>query len=444
MSDATIYALASAPGRAGVAVIRVSGRRAGAALEALAGRPAGEPRRLLAVIVRDPATGAALDRGLAAWFPGPHSFTGEDVAELHVHGGVAVVSAVLAGLAGLDGLRLAQPGEFARRAFENGKMDLTAAEGLADLVNAETEAQRRQALRQLQGELGALYEGWRGRLLRALAHHEATIDFSDEDLPEEMEGAVRGDVAALEGEIAGHLADDRRGERLREGVRLAIIGPPNSGKSSLFNLLARRDAVIVSETAGTTRDVVEMRMDLGGYPLVVADTAGLRETADGIEREGVRRAERQGAAADLKLAVFDGAVGAWKDPATAALVDADTLAVINKRDLGEPAPPLEVNGREVRAISVHRGDGIEGLIRELSEEGADRCLSGGSPLLTRARHREALGECREALGRFAAAGSSELAAEDLRLAARALGRITGRVGVEDILDVIFEDFCIGK
>lgn len=437
----TIFALASGRGRAGIAVIRVSGAGAGAALCRLTGCDAPPPPRQ-AVRARfcDPATGEPLDDGLALWFPAPASFTGEDVAELQIHGGAAVIAALLAGLAEIDGLRPAEAGEFSRRAFELGKLDLTAAEGLADLIAAETEAQRRQALRQAGGELARLYEDWRARLVRVLAHLEADMDFSDEELPEDLIAGAMASTEALDADIAAHLDDDHRAERLREGLTLAIIGPPNAGKSSLLNLLARRDAAIVSDTAGTTRDVIEVHLDLGGYPLTVADTAGLRDDAVGeVEDEGVRRSRRQAAAADLKLAVFD-ATTVPPDSGTAALIDADTIVVFNKCDLAGPPP----DGPQGLAVSVKTGSGIEELMGLLEDAVSQRLASGGGPAPTRARHRRALLDCRAALARAREAVGVELAAEDLRLAARALGRITGRVDVEDLLDLIFGEFCIGK
>src|SRR5690606_16468341 len=298
----TIFALASAAGRAGVAVVRLSGSTASRALETLSSQPLPSPRRASLRRLHDSA-GERLDDALVLWFPAPHSYTGEDVVELHLHGGRAVVRDVLEALAAVPGLRPAEPGEFTRRAFDNGKLDLAEVEGLADLIDAETAGQRRQALRQLDGGLSALGEGWRARLVRILAQLEADIDFPDEDLPERVAAAVAPGIEELANEMRRHLDDGRRGEILREGFHIAIIGPPNAGKSSLLNWLAQRDAAIVSDTAGTTRDVVEVRLDLGGWPVIVADTAGLRETAETVEREGIRRARARAEAADLVIAL---------------------------------------------------------------------------------------------------------------------------------------------
>ena len=319
----TIYALATAPGRGGVAVIRVSGPQAAAALLALARRETlPPPRKAVRSWLTHPLTGAPLDDGLALWFPAPASFTGEDVVELHLHGGRAVVRGVAEALSALASLRPAEPGEFTRRAFLNGKLDLTAAEGLADLIDADTEAQRVQALRQLGGALASLYDGWRAELVNILAYQEATIDFPDEEIPSDLDEAARGRIAGLAKALRAHLADDRRGERLRDGVHIAIVGPPNAGKSSLLNVLAKREAAIVSEQAGTTRDVIEVHLDLGGYPVVVADTAGLRESGDLIESEGIRRARERAEAADLRIALFDGSAWPEIDMPTALLIDA--------------------------------------------------------------------------------------------------------------------------
>jgi tRNA modification GTPase len=396
------------------------------------------PRRARHVRLRDPDSGAAIDDAIVLWFPAPHSVTGEDVAEFHIHGSRAVLAVLIAALS-QQGLRLAEPGEFTRRAFFNDKLDLLQAEAIADLTAAETEAQRRQALRQLEGGLGDIYRDWAARLLRLLAHFEAAIDFPDEDLPPEIERGVADETAVLAAAIAAHLADERRGERLRDGIAITIVGPPNAGKSSLLNCLAQREAAITSPIAGTTRDVIEVAIDLGGYPVVLADTAGLRESADLIEREGLRRALARAEAAELRLFVFearcpDQVAGA------AALPAGETLLIANKIDLGADRAALPPGAIAVSALT---GEGIPALIETLAHRiAADYDLA--APLLTRARHREALEVALEALRRSLAAPLPELRAEDLRLAWRSLGRITGQVDVEDLLDVIFADFCIGK
>lgn len=437
----TIYALSSAAGRAGVAVIRVSGPAADEAVRALSGEGPGPAREAVLRTLRDPADSAALDRALVLWFEGPASFTGEDVAEFHVHGGRAVVDGVLGALGRLPALRIAAAGEFTRRAFENGKFDLTEVEGLGDLIEAETAAQRVQALRQMEGALGELYEGWRGRLLRVLAHAEAEIDFPDEDVPGDLTRKLAPEIGRLAHEIRAHLDDGHRGERLRDGVEVAIVGPPNVGKSSLLNRLARREAAIVSDEAGTTRDVLEVRLDLGGVPVTLADTAGLREAANAVEREGVRRALARAEKADLRIVVAalraDGGLDGTFDMAREG-----DLRIVNKADLGRPGLP------GVIPVSAATGEGLDQLEEALTARIG--LLAGDSerPVITRARHREGLQACLEglqrALGALAAERETELVAEDLRLAARSLGRITGRVDVEDLLDVVFRDFCIGK
>ncbi|HYN40114.1 MAG TPA: tRNA uridine-5-carboxymethylaminomethyl(34) synthesis GTPase MnmE [Rhodospirillales bacterium] len=444
MDAQTIFAIASGRGRAGIAVIRVSGPVAGSALTHLAGRMP-PPRRATRAGLRDGA-GDLLDDGLILWFPAPASFTGEDVAELHIHGGRAVIDGVLEALGRYSGLRPAEPGEFSRRAFANGKMDLTAAEGLADLVEAETAAQRRQALRQMQGGLARLYDAWRAQLLTALAHVEATIDFSDEDVPAELESGVHESLLALAAEISAHIDDGRRGERLRTGVDVAILGPPNAGKSSLLNALAGRAAAIVSPNPGTTRDVIEVALDLGGYPVLLADTAGVREGNDEIEREGVGRALARARAADIRVVVVDGAVWPRADPVTMALIDATSLVVLNKADLlteGSGQRP-EFGGRAALLVSALTGHGVTELVAALEGAVAARFDLAVAPALTRQRHRAALTSCLAALRRVERGPAVELLAEDLRTAAAALGRITGRVDVEQVLDVIFRDFCIGK
>jgi len=387
----------------------------------------------------DPQSGEVLDDGLVLWFPAPRSATGEDVAELHLHGSRAVLAAVMQALARL-GLRLAEPGEFTRRAFLNNKLDLLQAEAIADLAAAETEAQRRQALRQLGGELGDVYRGWRDRLTRILAHLEAAIDFPDEDLPPEIEDRILGETDRLVAEIERHLADGHRGERLRDGIDAAIVGPANAGKSSLLNRIARRDVAITSPVPGTTRDVIEVAIDLGGYPIVLADTAGLRDSADAIEQEGKRRAVQRAEQAEIRLFVFDIAHPADAAGAS-AWPGADTILVANKIDLARAAdtdlsPPA-------LPVSALTGEGIDRLLTLLGERVA-QTYRIEAPVLTRARHRQALEEATASLQRSFFATLPELRAEDLRLALRSLGRITGAVDVEDLLDVIFRDFCIGK
>lgn len=434
----TIFALSTAPGRAGVAVLRVSGAGARQALEDLSGGGVPAPRQAQLAELRDPGSGQPIDRALLLWFPGPRSFTGEDVAEFHVHGGRAVIESLLTALGRVPGLRLAEPGEFARRAFAQGKLDLTEAEGLADLINAETEGQRLQALRQMRGELSNIYEGWRTRLIRVLAYAEADIDFAEEELPDALLKNLQPEIRALSSEIMRHLDDGGRGERLRDGVEVAIIGPPNVGKSSLLNRLAGREAAIVSEEAGTTRDVLEVRLDLAGVPVILADTAGLREAAGAIEAEGVRRALARAEAADLRLVIA--AAGSAPD---FSLAQEGDLKILNKADLGASR-----SAADVLAVSAKNGEGFERLLAMLSERVRARFGLSEHPGVTRARHREGL----EAAGRHLEMASSGIAggvesalvAEELRLAMRALGRITGRVDVEDLLDVVFRDFCIGK
>ena len=434
MRDDTIFALSSAPGRAGVALFRVSGPQAGAAVRALTGQGPPHPRRAALRAFVD-GKGRAIDHGLLLWFPGPASFTGEDCAEFHAHGGRAIADGLMEALGAVPGLRPAEAGEFTRRAVENGKLDLTRAEALADLIDAETESQRRQALRQYGGAAEALYEDWRTRLIAAGALAEAAIDFAEEELPEDVETRARENLTAIQAEIAAYLNDAGRGELIRDGVHLTVIGPPNAGKSSLINALAKRSVAIVSDIPGTTRDVIDIRLDLGGYLVTISDTAGLRESGDAIEREGVRRARARAAESDLVLLLLD---GASSDQPELGDLKPD-LIVWNKTDLPWPA------ARDGLHLSLKTGAGVEALLAWLTRLVA-RTLErpGEAPLITRARHRRALEEAAEALARACQAPEAELMAEDIRLATRAIGRITGRVDVEDLLDVIFRDFCIGK
>jgi tRNA modification GTPase len=427
----TIFALSTASGRSGVAIIRVSGPGAGRALERLSGEA--KPAVRLAALRRFRDASGEIDRGLVLWFEGPASFTGEDSAEFHVHGGRAIVEAMLSALAAIPGLRPAEPGEFTRRAVENGKLDLTRAEALADLIDAETEGQRRQALRQYEGVLYELYESWRTRLIAAVAWAEAAIDFADEEIPEDTFGKARTAIGEIAEEIQGHLDDRHRGELVRDGLNITVIGNPNAGKSSLVNALAKRDVAIVSEVAGTTRDVIEVRLNLGGYLVTLADTAGLRETSDAIESEGVRRALARAEAADLVILLQDGTA------AKGAAFEGADLVVWNKADLPWPEP------HEGLKLSLKTGEGLDALLAALTAKVAQKLEAPAeAPPVTRARHRHALEEAAVALVRAGAATEPELMAEDARLAMRAIGRITGKVDVEDLLDVIFRDFCIGK
>jgi tRNA modification GTPase len=499
MSDrSTIFALSSGRPPVAIAVIRISGPRAGAALTTL-GVKIPAPRKAGLARIRDPRSGEIIDEALVLWFPAPHSETGEDVAELQAHGGRAVIAAILDALGQIEGLRLAEAGEFTRRGFENGKLDLTAVEGLADLVGAETEGQRRQAFRQMKGLLGDRAETWRKQLIQALALVEARIDFSDEaDVPEDLVSPALAVVSQLKTEIAAALADGHRGERLREGLVVAIAGPPNAGKSSLLNRIARREAAIVSPYAGTTRDVIEVHLDLGGLPVTLLDTAGIRETSDPVELEGVRRARDRAAKADLVLWVVDvGDTTSPPAPAAKESRDAPTWLVRNKIDTQNQldngggslvekrsdrneskyqtnkvlkdivnngfADKSELKKRtnnlftdmdnnqlinrseQIFNISAMNGQGVEPLIDELHRY-AEAFLAGGEQsLVARARHRRVLEQTLAALCRAESLGGSEdLLAEELRTATHALGRLTGRIDVEDVLDVIFRDFCIGK
>ena len=449
---ATIFALATAPGRSAVAVVRLSGPETRATLGRLAG-PGIRPRRASLRTLRDPQGGRVLDRALTLWFPGPASYTGEDSGELHLHGGRAVIEAVMAALGGL-GLRPADPGEFTRRAFENGKLDLSQAEAVADLVDAETEAQRRQALGQLDGDLARRHAVWRAALIEVLAVLEAAVDFPDEDLPETVADEAEPTLAQVLADLDATLADGERGERVREGYRIALIGAPNAGKSSLLNRLVERDAAIVTDTPGTTRDVIEVVLDLAGYRVVIADTAGLRASADPIEIEGVRRSRLQAGSADLRLLVIDGAgpVETWGD--LGAHVRPGDLCLVNKTDLPPGPAALAVpawaagHGIDVLAMAIRTGEGLDALRAALAERVVAALAGSEFPGATRARHRRDLTEARDHLARAAAAlaarGDVELAAEDVRLAARCLARVGGRIDPEDVLDRVFARFCIGK
>ena len=425
----TIFAVASGAGRAAIAVMRISGAGSAGLLTALGGKlPA--PRRAVLRRLRA-ADGAVLDQAMLLWMPGPASYTGEDSGELFLHGGRAVIAGVAEALTAL-GARPAEPGEFTLRAFLNGRMDLLEAEAVGDLIEAETEAQRSQALRQMDGELGGIYAGWAGRLRWLLAQQEALIDFPDEDLPPEVEDRIIAEIDALRSDIRKHLDDGHRGEKLRDGLVFAVSGPPNVGKSSLVNLLADRDVAIVASSPGTTRDALEVRVVLAGVPVTLVDTAGLRDTDDPIEAEGVRRARARAAAADYVLLVGDDRTGVASDDTR------PTLRICNKTDLGGKVPDGALG------VSVLTNAGIGELRTHLAAIARALTESAGPPPLTRMRHRAGLMTASERLDAAAQMDLPELRAEDLRLALGAIGRITGAVGVEDLLGDIFSQFCIGK
>ena len=442
-----IFALATAAGRAAVAVIRLSGPDASTALTALAGKLP-EPRLVTLRTLRHPVSRETLDQALILWMPGPSSFTGEDVVELHLHGGSAVVAAVSTALSNL-GLRAAEPGEFSRRAFENGRLDLTQAEAIADLVDAQSAAQRQQALAQLDGSTAREVETWRANLIQALAFLEAAIDFPDEDIPTLVAERAAKPLQNLHDAIEGAVLD-LRGERIRDGYRVALIGAPNAGKSSLLNRLIGRDAAIVTEVAGTTRDVIEQPLEIAGYRLLLADTAGLRETDERIEAEGVRRARTWAASADLRLWVVDGADAVWRD--SLEVVRQGDILVLNKSDLELGAPNAEIlDASDLMELEPVEASALteEGLIelRFALERRVVRDIAGAEPAtITRLRHRRLLVEAQTHLARALTADGAdpELMAEDVRLAARALEALTGRVDAESVLTEIFSSFCIGK
>ncbi|MCA1528164.1 tRNA uridine-5-carboxymethylaminomethyl(34) synthesis GTPase MnmE [Bradyrhizobium yuanmingense] len=447
--DQTIFALSSGRAPSAIAVVRVSGAQAGAALMTLAGRlPA--PRQASRRLLRDGA-GQPIDDAVVLWFPGPASATGEDIAEFHVHGGRAVLAALFAAISDIPNTRAADPGEFTRRAFENGKLDLTEAEGLDDLIHADTDRQRRQALRQLQGLLGDRARDWRERIIEASALIEAGIDFSDEgDVPAELRAPAVKAIRALHDEITKVLAAQGHSERLREGLVVAIAGEPNVGKSTLINQLARREVAIVSPHAGTTRDVIEVQLDLDGYPVTVIDTAGIRETDDPVEQEGVRRARARAEDADLVLWLVEGGQAVdpdtmrsrWTSAGGAASPGGSVWIVRNKIDLGggEGARPSEFG------ISASRGDGMPELVEALVKFASEFFGTTEGAMVTRARQRELLSRASASLRRSLdlVEHGEELAAEELRAATYALGRLLGRVDVEDVLGAIFQKFCIGK
>ena len=441
----TIYALASAQGRAGISVIRVSGPQAKKSLSLLSADKF-PPRQAVLSKLYDHKTSQIIDEAIVIYFQPPRSYTGEDVVEYHIHGGKAVRESLIKALSQMDGHRLAEAGEFTRRAFENGRMDLTQAEAVADLIHAETEAQKQLALAQMGGALSDLYQNWAEQLVRALAYAEAQIDFAEEDLPEdEVKSQITPVLSNIYDAVKNHLNDDNRGEILRDGIKIAIVGAPNAGKSSLINTLAKREVAIVSEMAGTTRDVLEVHLDLNGYPITLYDTAGLRpeqlnniEAQDLIEAEGIKRALQKAREADFKILLFDGTEALLHDQ-TLALKDDKSFVVINKVDL------IQTAQIDALYISAQTGQGIDDLIQCVSRE-TSKIFEDiqSNPSITRDRHRQALQQSLDFIGQALSGYSPDMIAEDIRMAVRSIGKITGRTDVEDLLDIIFRDFCIGK
>ncbi len=434
----TIYALSSGAGKGGVAVIRVSGPQVRTICAKMAGLDNPEPRYAYFRPLTD-ENGQTIDHSLVLYFKAPHSFTGEDVVELQVHGGTTVINAVYRALSSFETTRPAERGEFSRRAVVYGKMDLTEAEGLMDLIDAQTEEQRRQALNQMEGGLGKLYEGWRASLVRNMAYLEAFIDFPEEEIPPEKLSEIDVETNHLIAEISKHLDDNNRGQRLRDGFQIALVGVPNVGKSSLMNALTNKDIAIVSCIAGTTRDVVEAHLDVSGFPVILADTAGLRDTAGEIESEGIRRAVRKAEESDLILYVQDMAHYPHIEPLPERLSHIPTYIIWNKID---SHPDVIVS--DGFPLSAKTGQGIQSLWEKITAYLKSTFSATSNAAITRERYRTALKSCVDSLSKSLYAPELELKAEDFRLAARSLGRITGRIETDELLDVIFTSFCIGK
>ena len=442
----TIYALSSGFGVSGVAIIRVSGKKTKNIITKLTSAAIPNPRVATLRKINKIKTRELIDEGLVLWFPGPQSYTGEDMAEFQVHGSRAVIEAILHEFSNLESCRLAEPGEFTKIALTNEKLNLLEAESIGDLISSETEIQRRQALRGMSGESFTIYLNWRKKLIKALANVEAKIDFPDEDLPKGMLDKIKIETKKIKIEIKKNLNDQKVGERIRDGFKIAIVGPPNAGKSSLLNYLSRREAAIVSETAGTTRDVIETHLNLNGYPVVISDTAGIRESKDEIEKKGIKLALKKADNADLNIIVIEPKSGYFtgflKD-----LISSRSILVINKSDLGTGKIPREFEKFKPIYISIKNENNLNLLIEEIKQRLKNQFINSDDILITRKRHRINLEECEKHLESFIDKDLSkdfEKAAEDLRLATRYLGKIVGKVDVEEILDSIFNDFCIGK
>jgi tRNA modification GTPase len=443
MDNQTIYALSTVYGKSGVAVIRISGDRAFDVIAKMTDIDisAVQPRYAYFTNIKNPS-GQLLDKSLVICFKAPYSFTGEDIVELQIHGAKAVISSVLDGLSSLDNFRLAEPGEFSKRAFYHNKMDLTEAEGLADLIDAETSEQQKQALRQMEGVLKNIYDNWREQLLKVMAYLEAYIDFPDEELPQNIIDNLQNTVFKIQNDIEKHLSSNNIGERLRDGFRVVILGEPNAGKSSLLNAIAKRDAVIVSDIAGTTRDAIDIHMDINGYPVIFTDTAGLRQTAEAVEKQGIERAYTKAQDADIVICLFD---CLRNIPQEFENIDKNKIIyVANKIDKADDNHKKTLQNKGCLTISAKYAQGVEVLLNEIGQKIKDKFTANSSEIITRQRYREALKNAVSNLKNFNFDKEIELSAEDIRLAAREIGKITGRIEVDEVLDKIFSSFCIGK
>ncbi|MBQ9236079.1 MAG: tRNA uridine-5-carboxymethylaminomethyl(34) synthesis GTPase MnmE [Alphaproteobacteria bacterium] len=443
MDNQTIYALSTVQGRSGVAVIRISGPMALDTVKFLTNiNPQTIKPRYAYFSPLHNSSGEVLDHALVLYFKAPHSFTGEDIVELQTHGSKAVISSVLSALSSLKGFRYASAGEFSKRAFLNHKMDLTQAEGLADLIDAETSEQQKFAIRQIEGNLKNLYESWREQLLKVLAHLEAYIDFPDEELPPELINNLENTVFKIISAIEYHLSGNNIGESMRDGFRVVILGAPNAGKSSLINALTSRDAVIVSDIAGTTRDAIDIHMDINGYPVIFTDTAGLRETGEEIERQGIAIAYRKASDSDLVINLFDGCENIHQPLEN--IDKTKIISVANKADKLSPQTISYLNSQGIITISAKYKQGLDTLLSAISDNIKQRVTDNSGLLITRHRYTEALKNTINHLKQFNLSKEIELAAEDIRLSARELGKITGFIEVDEILNKIFSSFCIGK
>ena len=442
----TIYALSSGPGISGVAIIRLSGKETANAIKLLTGKELPKPRVATLRKINKINTSELIDEGLILWFPGPQSYTGEDMAEIHVHGSKAVVDALHSSLSSIENFRLAEPGEFTKLAFQNGKINLLKAESIADLISSETEIQRKQAVKIMNGKSADQFNLLREKLLKILSHVEAKIDFPDEDLPNDILDEIKNNSNEVIKKIEKILNDQKVGERIREGFKIAILGPTNAGKSSLINHLSNRDVAIVSEIAGTTRDVIETHLNIDGYPVIISDTAGIRDSKDEIEKKGIKLSLNRAEEADLKLVVIDAKNPEFTD-VFRDLLDQNAILVINKSDLLKKDIDPEIKNINHVLISIKDNKNVDELISKIKNILKNKFITSGDILITRERHRQHLQQCSNHLNNFNQKKDIEdfdKAAEDLRLATRHLGMIVGKVDVEEILGSIFNDFCIGK